>query len=177
MLAVLAVTAEAQQDDPINPILPVANEAVYAALFFAILWALVKYVLLPPVQKTLDDREERIRAERAAAEAARTGAGSVVSDFEEQLAGARAEAAAIVDAARAEAEAERQQIIAAVEAEVSAQRDAALAEIEQAKAQALAQMRPEVRNLAVGAASQVIGRPLDASGQRAIIDRYLDSTN
>lgn len=177
MIAVLAVTAEAQQEDPVNPILPVANEAFYAALFFAILWALVKYVLLPPVQKTLDEREERIRAERAAAEAARSGAGSVVTDFEVQLADVRAEAAAIVDAARSEAEAERQRIMAAVEAEVSVQRDAAVQEIEAAKSRALAQLRPEVRNLAVGAASQVIGRPLDERTQESVIDRYLDSAN
>jgi F-type H+-transporting ATPase subunit b len=177
MLAILAVTAEGQAEDPVNPILPVANEAFYAALFFALLFFLVKYVLLPPVQKTMDDRAERIRTERLAAETARSGAGSVVSDFDDQLAEARAEAAAIVDAARAEGEAERQQIIAAATAEIAAQREAAMAEIEQAKAQALTQIKPQVVTLAVGAASRVIGRPLDEAGQRPVIDRYLDSVN
>jgi F-type H+-transporting ATPase subunit b len=177
MLAILAATAEAQTEDPVNPILPVWNEAFYTALFFAILFVLVKYVLLPPVQKTMDDRAERIRAERDAAEAARTGAGTVVSDFDEQLAGARAEAAAIVEAARAEAEAERQQIIAAVEADISAERDAALAEIERAKADAMTQIRPQVVTLATGAASRIIGRPLNEADQRGAIDRYLDSVN
>lgn len=178
MLALLAVeSAETQAEEAVNPILPVANEAFYAVVFFALLYLLVRYVLLPPVERTMDDRAQRIRTEREAAEAARSGAGTVVSDFDVQLAQARAEAAAIIDAARAEAEQERQAILAAAEADVSAQRQAAQAEIEAAKAQAMAQLKPQVVALAVSAASRVIDRPLDPANQRPVVDRYLDSTN
>jgi F-type H+-transporting ATPase subunit b len=179
MWAVLAVeTAETQVgEEEINPILPVWNEAFYTVIFFAILFVLVKYVLLPPVQRTMDDRAERIRSNREAADVARSQAGTVVSDFDDQLADARAEASVIIDAARAEAEAERQSIIGAVEAEISTRREASQAEIAAAKAQALAQLKPQVVTLAVNAASRVIDRPLDPSAQQPIVDRYLDSVN
>lgn len=178
MLALLAVeTAETQAEEAVNPILPVANEAFYAVLFFTLLYLLVRYVLLPPVERTMDERAQRIRAERDAAEAARSGAGTVVSDFDEQLAEARAEAAAVIDAARADAERERQAILAAAEADVAVQREAAMAEIDAAKADAMAQLKPQVVALAVGAASRVIDRPLDPTRQRPVVDRYLDSLN
>ena len=178
MLALLAVeTAETQAEDPVNPILPVWNEVFYTVVFFSLLYLLVRYVLLPPVQRTMDERAERIRQEREAALAARAGAGSAVSDFDDQLVGARAEAAAIIDAARVEAEQERQAILAAAEADVATQRAAAAAEIEAAKAQAMGQLQPQVVALAVGAASRVIGRPLDPAAQRPIVDRYLASTS
>lgn len=177
MNLLLAVEAAEEAEEVANPILPTINEIFWGAIFFATLFLLVKYVLLPPVRRTLDARAEKIRADREAAEAARAGAGAVVTDYDDQLAGARAEAAAIVDAARAEAEQERQRILAAVEAEVSAQRDAAMAEIAQAKAEAMGRLRPQVAQLAVGAASRVIDRPLDPQNQAPVIDRYLDSVN
>lgn len=178
MFALLAVeTAETQAEDPVNPILPVANEIFYTVIFFSLLYLLVRYVLLPPVQRTMDERAERIRQEREAAQAARLGAGSAVTDFDQELAPARAEAAAIIDAARNEAEQERQAILAAVEAEVATQRATAAAEIDAARAQAMSQLRPQVVTLAVGAASRVIGRPLDPAAQRPIVDRYLASAS
>jgi F-type H+-transporting ATPase subunit b len=177
VLTVLAVVAEAQQEEPLNPIIPLPNEGLYTALFFAILFVLVKYVLLPPVQTTMDERAERIRLDRESARIAREEAASVVSDFDAELAKVRAEAAVIIDAARAEGEATRRQIMAAAEADVADQRAVALAEIEQAKAQALAQLKPQVVTLAALAASRVVDRPLDVSSQRPIIERYLDSLN
>jgi F-type H+-transporting ATPase subunit b len=177
MNLLLAVEAAEEAEEVTNPILPTTNEIVWGAIFFALLFVLVKYVLLPPVRRTLDARSEKIRGDREAAQAARAGAGAVVTDYDDQLAGARAEAAAIVDGARAEAEQERQRILSAVEAEVSVQREAAMAEIAAAKADAMSRLRPQVTQLAVGAASRVIDRPLDPQNQVPVIDRYLDSAN
>ena len=177
MNLLLAVEAAEEAEEVSNPILPTLNEIFWGAIFFAALFLLVKYVLLPPVRRTLDGRAEKIRSDREAAQAARAGAGSVVTDYDDQLSGARAEAAAIVDAARVEAEQERQRILGEVEAEVSAQREATMAEIARAKADAMGRLRPQVAQLAVGAASQVIDRPLDARNQDPVINRYLDSTN
>jgi F-type H+-transporting ATPase subunit b len=177
MDVIVAVEAAEESEGVTNPILPTGNEMLWGAIFFALLFLLVKYVLLPPVRRTLDARAEKIRGDREAAQAARAGATSVVTDYDDQLAGARAEAAAIVDAARAEAEQERQRLLAGVEAEVNTQREAALAEIAAAKADAMARLRPQVAELAVGAASRVIDRPLDTRSQTPVVNRYLDSTN
>ena len=68
MLALVNVFAEAAATDvnqavaeatAKNPILPVVNEMFWTLVFFAILWALMKFVLLPPVMRTFQERADK----------------------------------------------------------------------------------------------------------------------
>jgi F-type H+-transporting ATPase subunit b len=170
---ILAVEATEQS----NPILPTVPELFWGALSFAALYLLVTFVLLPPVKKTMNDRADRIRADLDAADAARASAGSAAGEVHDQLADVRAEAGSVVDAARAEAEAERAQIIGAAEAEVATLRADADAEIQAARTEALAGVRPQVAELAANAAGRVIGRDLDVTTTQSVVDRFLDSPN
>jgi len=47
---------------PDNPILPEISEMVWGAVAFFTLWALVKFVLLPPVRSAMEARAEKGRA-------------------------------------------------------------------------------------------------------------------
>jgi len=161
-------------EQPNNPILPVPNEMFWGLVTFVALWALMKFVLLPPVQKTMAERDDKIRADLAKAETAATQADTSVAEYEASLASARVEASRIIDDARAQAEAKRKETIAAAEAEVGELRAAAAAEVAQAKAEALASMRDSVATIAVQAAQAVVQKPLDAGAQRATVDEYLN---
>ena len=161
-------------EQPNNPILPVPNELFWGFITFVALWALMKFVLLPPVQKTMADRDDKVRADLAKAESASTQADSAIAEYEASLASARVEASRIIDDARSQAEATRKQKIAAAEAEVGELRAAAAAEVAQAKAEALASMRESVASIAVQAAQAVVQKPLDAGAQRATVDEYLN---
>lgn len=172
---VLLFAAEAGEAD--NPILPVGSEMFWGAIGFFGLWALVKFVLLPPVQATMDARAAKIRGDLDAAEIARSKAGSAVSEAQDQLAGVRAEAAEIVEAARAEAEAERATVIAAAEAEASSIRAAAADEIAAARAEAMAGVGPQVAELAADAASRVMNRPVTLGDAQPVVDRFLSNPN
>lgn len=160
-----------------NPILPEPHELFWGAISFAVLYALVRYVLLPPVQRVMNDREATIQADRDAADAARARVASASTELDDQLAGVRGEATATIDEARAEAEAERQRLLARAEREVSAMKEIAETEIAREREEALASLRPEVANLAVGAASKVMNRQINADAARPIVDRFLDSPN
>lgn len=160
-----------------NPILPTSSELFWGALCFATLFALVKFVLLPPVQETMQKRAALLRSDLDAADAARSQAGSAATEVSDQLAGVRSEASQVVDAARSEGEAERARIIGAAEAEVSAAKAAAESEIATAREAAMAGVGPSVATLAADAASRVMNRPVSASDAQPVVNRFLDSSN
>jgi F-type H+-transporting ATPase subunit b len=162
---------EAQPD---NPILPVVPELIWGGACFLLLWALMKFVLLKPIIRTMDERAERIQRDLDAAERARTEASTAIAEHEASLASARVEASQIIDAARAEAEEKRREILAAAEAQVAELRTAANAEVAQAKATALEGMRANVATIAVQAAELVVQKRLDEAAQRALVDEYLN---
>lgn len=172
---VLLFAAEAGEAD--NPILPVVSEMFWGAIGFFGLWALVKFVLLPPVKATMEARAQKIRSDLDAAEVARSKAGSAVAESQDQLAGVRAEAAEIIEAARAEAEQERAGVIAEAEAEAAGIRSAAAEEIATARAAAMAEVRPQVAQMATDAASRVMNRPIELSDAQPVVDRFLSNPN
>ena len=155
-----------------NPILPTINEMFWAAIFFIALWTLMKFVLLPRITKVMDGRTDKIRDDLAAAEAAETE----LEQYEAGLAGARAEAVTILEASRAEGDAERRTQIAAAEAEVAAARAEAAAEIADAKARARSELTGSITDIAVGAAEAVIQKPLDRAAQGRIVEDYVNSS-
>ncbi len=172
-----AEDAEHAAEAAANPILPVLPEMFWGAIAFFGLWALVKFVLLPPVLKVMDERSARIRGDLDAADAARARAGSAASEVSDQLADVRAEASAIVDAARAEAEAERATIIAAAEAEAESIKSAAEAEIATAREAAFAGVGPQVAGLTADAASRVLNRQVGLDAAQPVVDRFLNNPN
>ena len=174
-MSTLLIAADAAEAS--NPIIPEISEIFWGAIAFFSLWALVKFVLLPPVREAMEARAAKIREDLDAAEIARSKAGSAVSEAQDQLAGVRAEAAEIIEAARAEAEAERATVIGAAEAEAAEIRAAAAQEIAAAREAAMAQVRPQVAELATDAASRVMNRPVTLSDAQPVVDRFLSNPN
>lgn len=175
LLAILAAEG-GEAEEVVNPILPTGNELIWGAATFFLLYALMKWVLLPPVVKVMREREARLRADRQAAESAADAASEARSAYDERIIAARAEANDIVAAAREEAEAYRSERLAEVNAEVAALRDKANADIAAAKASAMTRLEGEVAKVAVAAASKVMNRPLDLSKEAAAVQEYVSST-
>ncbi len=177
MLTLLATEAGEAVEEAANPILPTSNELFWGAVCFFTLWALVKFVLLPPVKQIMDQRADTVRADLDAADQARLSAGSAASEVQDQLVDVRTEAAAVVDAARAEADVQVQQILAEAEAEAEVIRAEAAAEIEAARSQALAGAQPQIASLASQAASRVMNRNIDAAAAQPAVSRFLENSN
>lgn len=169
-----STAGEAEVQEVSNPILPDPPEMFWGALTFLLLWALMKFVFLPPIVKVMKDRNDAIRADLDAAEAARGQAQASVADYEAGLASARAEASRIIDDARAQAEAQRREIIGAAEAQVAQLRQQAAAEVAEAKQAAMAELRSSVASIAVGAAEAVVQKRLDEAAQLRVIEDYVN---
>jgi F-type H+-transporting ATPase subunit b len=166
-----------ESEETVNPILPVANELFWGALCFFGLYALMKFVLLPPVLRVMAERDRRLREDREAVEASESGALEAQAAFDARIAEARAEANAIIGAARDEADAYRAARFGEANAELAALRSEATAEVLAAKSAALAQLRGGVASVAVSAASRVIGRDVDLSSELAAIEDYVNQSS
>lgn len=176
-LLLAAETGVEESDSVTNPILPTGAELFWGAVSFFALWLLLRYVFLPPVLRVMDEREDRLREARAAAESATSGADDAIAAYDARLNEARAEAGAIVSAARDEADDYRAQKLAEANVEIAAQREQASAEVAAAKAAALAQLRTQVAGVAVAAASRVVQKDLALNAQLQVIEDYVNSGN
>ncbi|MEI7622668.1 MAG: F0F1 ATP synthase subunit B [Actinomycetes bacterium] len=183
MLALVNVFAEAATTDlnqavaeatAKNPILPVVNEMFWTLVFFAILWALMKFVLLPPVMRTFNERADKLRDDQQAAEAAESARVERLTQYEAGLAGARSEAVKLIEQARSEGDAERRAQVGAAEAEVAAMRASTAEEIAGAKERARADLSGSITDIAVGAAEAVVQKQIDRSAQVRVVEDFVN---
>ena len=166
--------ADAANPNP-NPLIPDLSELIIGALAFAIVFVILRRVLLPRIQQTLAERTDQIEGGLKRAEEAQTEAQQTLEQYQAQLAGARHEAsrlrqdaqeegARILAELRAQGEAERQRLVAAAHEQIEADR-----------AQAIQALRTEMGSLAVELASRVVGEALDEDArQRRVVDRFLE---
>ena len=158
-----------------NPLLPDTAELIFGILAFFIVLFVLGRMLLPRIQKTLEERADAIeggiqRAEEAQAEAQRT-----LEQYRGQLADARHEAARLREEAREQGAA----IIAEMREEAQRQREsivsAAHAQVEADRKQAFIALRQEIGVLATELASKIVGESLqEPARQSGVVDRFLD---
>ena len=149
---ILAADAEegetAEEEAPPNPVLPEPNHIIWALVSFMVLWALMQFVLLPPLLKSRAEREQKISADREAADKARQALVDVQADYDASLAEAQAEADGIVDAARNEAGEYRSNVLAEAQNEVAAEKSEVAGGLDESRNTALASMRSDVGDIA-----------------------------
>lgn len=164
---------KACQEAP-SPILPATDELVWGAISFVALFFLLRKFAFPAIKQGMDARAERIRADLQAAETKREEADTVLAEYRAQLNDARSEAGRIIEEARRAADGLKRDQEARLQTELADLRQRAIADIESAKSHAMADLRGEVANLAIGAAEVVVQRNLDAKTQKQLVEQYID---
>ena len=170
--AVLAFAEEVEEVP--NPVIPELKEVLWAAGSFFALWALMRYVLLPPILERRAAREERMRSDREAADRAQAALGQVQADYDASHAEARAEADRIIDGARNEAAEHRASLLSDANTEIATLRTDAATGLSESRGAAIASMRSDVGDIAVSAASAVLGKEVDRQRAQPAIDTALD---
>jgi len=160
-----------------SPILPAADELVWGSISFILLVILMRKFAYPAIKKGMEGRADRIRADLDAAENAKTEATGVLEGYRAELAGAKTEAGRIIEEARQAADALKKDQEARLQTELADIRARATADIEAAKVQAIADLKGEVAQLAVGAASVVVHKNLDAAAHTQLIEDYINQVS
>ena len=172
-----AVTAAAAPSSGVttNPLIPSATELIMGLIGFVVIFVALGKVLLPRIQKTLEERTHAIeggleRAQEEQAEAAR-----LVEQYKEQLAEARHEAARLREEAREEGSRIKADILAQAQAESARLVESARAQIDSDRQHALVELRRQVGELATELAGRIVGESLtDEARQSRVVDRFLD---
>lgn len=158
-----------------SPILPKWPEVIWGGIAWLLVILLVGKFALPQLKKTMQARSDKIRGDLEAAESAKQSANMELEQYRAQLADARNEANRIVEAARADAETVKRDLLAAAEAEAAQIRTRAQADIALAQDRALADLRTQVAAMSVDLAGKIVERNLDASAQQDLIESYIRS--
>jgi F-type H+-transporting ATPase subunit b len=158
----------------LGPLAPDLTELIIGTIAFLIVFGFLGRMLMPRIQKTLQERTDAIEGGLRRAEDAQTEAARVLDQYKTQLAEARHEASRLREEAkeqgaqikaelRAQGEAERQRIVEAAHAQLEADRQ-----------QAITSLRAEVGALAVELASRIVRESLeDEARQQRTVDRFL----
>jgi len=150
---------------------------IVSALNFIVFFALIWTFAFKPVTKMLEDRKDRIEQGLKDAEQARRDRENAEAERVATLAEARRESNEILARAQKVAQEMRDSDIAATKEELERLRVRAAAEIEAEKTRAIGEVRAEVADLALQAASRVIGETMTSERERRLVDEFLHSSS
>ncbi len=166
-------TVDDCRDAP-NPLLPETNEIIWGAIGFTVVFLFLAKFGLPAAKKAMDDRTAKIQSDIDAAEAAKADAEEIKAEYAAKVADAKTESARIIEEARQAADQLKVDQQARLNEELAAARTSAQADIDAAKGQAMAELRGEVSDIAIGAAEVVVGANLDRAAQTQLIEDYIN---
>jgi F-type H+-transporting ATPase subunit b len=156
------------------PVLPLPGELIVGIIAFAILLFVLNKYAVPRFEALYQERTNAIEGGLKRAEETQAQADRAKAEYEEQLAGLRAEAARIRDDARAEGQKIKAELRAEAEAEAERIRQRGEQQIAAAREQAVRQLRGEIGGLSVQLASRLIGAELaDTARRRDTVDAFL----
>jgi F-type H+-transporting ATPase subunit b len=157
-----------------SPILPEVNEIVWGTIFFLAVLALLTKFAFPALRSAMAAREEKIRSDLEAAEAAKAAAAEEQAQYQRQLADARNEAGRIVEEARQAAEVTAAEVRARAEAEAAEIRNRAAEDARLATERAMADLQAQVGELSIELAERIVERNLDRETQLQLVRSYID---
>ncbi len=157
-----------------NPIgLPI-GEIVIAAIAFVLLLVVLGRFVWPQFEKSYAARTKAIEGGIAKAEEAQNDAKAALDRYNQQLAGAREEAAKIREDARAQAQSIRDDMLASAHAEAERIAAAGRAQLDAQRSQIVAELRSDLGRVSVELASKVVGESLaDEARQTRTVERFL----
>ena len=123
-----------------------------------------------PIQKTIDERRDRIRQAVEEADNARNEARELLEQNRAILAQARSESADILADARKVGDAQIERAKQEAETERQRRMEETRRQIDAETARAIGQIRSEVADLTVEATERVVGKVLDTADQRRLVE-------
>jgi F-type H+-transporting ATPase subunit b len=170
----LLVLAQEAAEEPPNPILPEPVELIVGGIVFLIVFVAIAKLAFPALNKMLAARTEKIQGDLAKAEESRQTAEHELTEYRQQLAGARDEANRIIEEARRSADQLRRDLQARAEEEANATVARAQEEIRAERDRVFQELRTQVGQIAVDLAGRVVGRTLDPKTHEQLIDEYIE---
>ena len=152
----------------INP-----STAIFAIINFIVLVVVLKVFLYKPVCNMLDSRKREVENNLNSAEEAKLEAQKLRDEYAAQIQNARAEAQDIINQAAKIGEQTKADIVTEAREEAARLTAKAQDEIAREKTEALNEIRNEIADLAVLAASKVVGKTIDVADHQNMVNNFV----
>lgn len=156
-----------------NPLELPVDTAIWSLLVFLGLLAVLAKYAWRPILEGLDKREKMIADDIDGAKRNIEKAQAQLREYESKLAGAGAEAAAIIAEAKKDAMAAKDRIMADASAEAQRTRDRAMADIKAAKDAVVRELAESSVDSAVSLAGSIVGRSLNKNDHNELIQKSI----
>lgn len=151
-----------------------ATTIVGTLLNTLLLFLVLKHFLFDKVNKVLNDRNSDVAKTFEEADRAKADAEALKAEYEEKVAGAKAESAEIIKNASRKAQEHSEEIIGEARDEAHSIIEKANAEIEIEKKHAVNQIKDEISDIALSVAEKVVGREIDGATHEQLISGFID---
>jgi F-type H+-transporting ATPase subunit b len=154
-----------------NPLIQVTpGLMIWTIVCFLITLFVLKRFAFGPIQKTIDERRDRIRASLDEADHAREEARKLLEEHRKLIASAQSDAEDILSEARRVADANERRMREELEEDRQRRLEETRKQIDAETRRALEQIRSEVVELSLLAAEKVTSKSLDDADHRRLID-------
>jgi F-type H+-transporting ATPase subunit b len=146
---------------------------IWTIVAFLLTFFVLRRFAFGAIQKTIDDRRERIRRSIEEADHARAEARQLLEEHRALIGQARSQADEILSDARRVADAQRERVKEETEADRQRRLEDTRRQIDAETKRALEEIRAEVADLALVAAEKVTRKSLGSDDQRRLIDEAI----
>jgi F-type H+-transporting ATPase subunit b len=147
---------------------------IWLWITFGVILLVLRLTVWGRITGALDKRSERIASDLDAARTAGQKASAVLAEYDQMIRDGRAEAAHIIEEARAEASRLKESILQQSQAEARELKDRAAREIEMAREDAERAVRGEVVSLSFSIADSILKRETASPDNRAFVEEFAD---
>lgn len=157
-----------------NPMTGDPDLAIFTAIVFLVLLGVLWKFAWGPIAEALDRREKGIADQIDEARRSNEEAKRLLAEHQVKLDGAAEEVRALLEKARRDADAQRQQIVADAQEAARVEKERAVREITLAKNQALQDLAEKSVDTAVELAGRIVRRQLTAEDHAELINSALN---
>lgn len=156
-----------------KPLIGITYELVFQLINTFLVFWLLKKLLFKPVMGVIEARQKDIDANLAQGEKAKSEGLSLKKEYEEKITSAKSEGQEIIKQATLRAEQKESEIIAAAKEEAQSLREKASKDVEQERQKVMNEIKNDISDIALLAASKVIEKDIDKSKHEELINNFI----
>lgn len=157
-----------------KPVVTITWELAIQIVNTIILFWALKLILFKPVLNIIDARENAIKTDIATGEQAKNEGLALKAEYEQKLSVAKNEGQEIIKQATLRAEQKSEEIISTAKEEAIRLKDKANRDIAQEKEKVMNELKNDISNIAILAASKVIEKDIDQAKHEEMINKFIE---
>jgi len=158
----------------VKPVVTITWELAIQIINTIVLFWILRKILFKPVLNIIDAREKAIKTDIATGEQAKSEGLAFKAEYEQKLAVAKNEGQEIIKQATFRAEQKSDEIISTAKEEATSLKERANKDIAQEKEKVMNELKNDISNIAILAASKVIEKDIDQAKHEEMINKFIE---